>query len=447
MNDLLIKKVSLYIRKYDLLPKFPGKIIVGVSGGVDSSVLLYVLYRLGYNCQAAHCNFHLRGKESLRDEIQACSLAYSMNMNFFKKDFNTWDNAKKKKISLEMAARELRYEWFENLRQEQNAEVIAVAHHRLDNIETLLLNLIRGTGIRGLVGIKFKNKNVVRPLLCISKQEIVQFAIDNKIVYITDSSNFKEVFKRNKIRFKLLPLLRTLNPSIDQTLLYVIRNLEEVAKIYDAHIKIVKNDVFNSNTGIIDIKKLRNLPSPESVLFEILKEYGFNRNVVYSITRAIEANNLSGKVFCTSGYLLIKNRDQFLLVPRNENDENKIYKIDQNEKRITIPTKMEICYEDVRNDFKIECDSNIAYFDIKKLQFPLQLRKWRNGDKFIPFGMRNFQKLSDYFSNHKFSRLEKKNIWILCSGDDIIWIVGERIDHRYRICSLTKKAVIFKYFG
>lgn len=443
MNNLLIEKVSQYIYKNNLLSKLSGKIIVGVSGGVDSAVLLYILHYLGYKCQAVHCNFHLRGEESLRDEKYASLLASSMNVNFLKKDYDTRYIAKQRNISIEMAARNLRYECFENLRQEQNAELIAVAHHREDSIETLLLNLIRGTGIRGLVGIKSKNGKIIRPLLDNTKQEILQFAKKNQILHMTDSSNFDEEFVRNKIRLKLIPLLRILNPSIEKTLLYVIKNLTEVTKIYDAHIEKVINRVFNPKIGVINIIELKKTPSPESILFEILKKYGFNRHIVYNVNRAIEG--LSGKIFCTSQYTLIKDRSHFLLIPSGKNNENKVYLINENEKKITVPFLIKIYYKNIGNNFQIKYNSNAAYFDIEKLQFPLKLRKWEKGDKFIPFGMQNFQKLSDYFNDHKFSKLEKEQVWLLCSGNDIIWIVGKRIDNRYRIKSTTRKAVIFNF--
>lgn len=443
MKDVLIEKIARYIRKNDLLPQYSVKIIVGVSGGVDSSVLLYILRQLGYDCQAAHCNFHLRGKESWRDEKHAASLASSMNVGFFKKDFNTQYVAKQRNISVEMAARDLRYRWFEHLRREQNAEVIAVGHHRGDNIETFFLNLIRGTGIRGLSGIRSKNEKIIRPLLNITKQELLQFAEKNQITYITDSSNLEEKYVRNKIRFKLFPFLQTLNPSIEQVLLRTIENLTEVIKIYDFHVKKMKNKVFNSDIGIINIPRLQESSSPESILFEILKNYGFNHDVIFNIARTVRG--LSGKKFYASQFILIKDRKQFLLIPRNGNSENKVYEIAESEKEIAIPLPIRIYYENVRNNFQIKCDSNTAYFDIDKLQFPLQLRKWKRGDRFIPFGMQNFQKLSDYFNNNKVSRLEKENIWLLCSGNDIIWIIGKRTDNRYKINSTTRRVIIFEY--
>jgi tRNA(Ile)-lysidine synthase len=443
LNDVLIKKVAQYIHKNGLLPQCQAKIVVGVSGGVDSSVLLYILHHLGYKCQAAHCNFHLRGDESSRDEKHAALLASSMNLVFFKKDFNTQYLAQRNKISIEMAARVLRYKWFEYLRQEQNAEVIAVAHHKGDNIETLLLNLVRGTGIRGLKGIRPKHGKIIRPLLDITRQEIVQFAKDNRIVYVDDSSNFEEKYIRNKIRFKLLPLLKTLNPSVEQVLLHTIENLAEVIKIYDSHIEEARNKVFNPDIGMINIIELQKFPSPESILFEILKTYGFGRDVIYNITRAMKS--LSSKEFYSLQYILIKDRERFLLIPREESSKNKIYEINKDDREMIVPLPIRMRYKDIGGDnFQIKCNPNIAFLDVKKLQFPLQLRKWERGDRFVPFGMRNFQKLSDYFNNHKFSKLEKKNTWLLCSRDDIVWIVGKRIDNRYRVSSTTRRVIIFE---
>ncbi|MDR0546860.1 MAG: tRNA lysidine(34) synthetase TilS [Dysgonamonadaceae bacterium] len=429
----MIRKVRLYIKNRRLL-NVNAKVIVGLSGGADSVVLLSILQRLGYACSAAHCNFHLRGEEALRDEKQAIDWAKSLKIPCFKQDFDTLAIAHERGISVEMAARDLRYEWFEQLRQEQGAEAIAVGHHRDDSIETLLLNLMRGTGIKGLAGIKPKNGYIVRPLLDVSKQDILQYAAEKKLPFITDSSNLQDEYTRNKIRLSVMPLLQSIQPSIDSTLIHTMQNVNEAVKIYEFHIREAIAKVFDKPKGTIDIVQLQTLPSPEAVLFELLKEYGFGQDTVHDIVPAM--NRQSGKEFYSPEYRLIKDRQHFLLLPRNCSQEPLMEEI--HEKAIEFVT--------VDEHFEIAKDRNIAYFDAEKLQFPLQIRSWKQGDKFMPFGMNQFQKLSDYFSAHKFTKPEKENVRLLCSGNDIIWIMGHRTDNRYRITEKTRKAIILKLF-
>jgi tRNA(Ile)-lysidine synthase len=444
----MIEKIKKFISEQGLLESVisdsKSKIIIGLSGGADSVVLLYVLHQLGYECWAAHCNFHLRGSESDRDEQLASDVASLWNIPFFKRDFQTQNIASERGISIEMAARDLRYEWFEQLRKEQNIDIIAVAHHQDDSIETVLLNLIRGTGIKGLTGIKPKNGNIIRPLLCVSKREILQFAKKESLPYITDSSNLQDEYVRNKIRLSLIPLLQSINLSFDSTLLQTMKNLNETAKIYDEYIAEAKKKDFNPIEKTIDISVLQTLSSPETVLFEILKDYGFGPDRIQNVATAMKSQ--SGKEFYSAGYLLVKDRKQFFLLPRKQKDSENGYEINKNVSEICFPLSIHFIFEDISENFEIIKDKTIAYFDTDKLQFPLRLKRWEKGDRFVPFGINGFQKLSDYFNNHKFSNPQKKNTWLLCSGDDIIWIVGHQTDNRYRINKKTKRVGIFKLF-
>jgi tRNA(Ile)-lysidine synthase len=429
----MIRKIRQYIDAHRLL-EAGSTVVVGFSGGADSMALLSALQRLGYDCRAAHCNFHLRGEESLRDEDAACRWAQSQGIPFLKQDFDTRGVARRRGISIEMAARELRYEWFEEVRQGCTAEAVAVAHHGDDNIETLLLNLLRGGGIRGLAGMQPKNGYVVRPLLGISREEILRYAAEQALPFVTDSSNLLEEHTRNKIRLTVLPALRTVQPSVRSALIHSQENLNEAARIYEFHIQTAIEQVFDGEKGTIDIPRLQALPSPEAVLFELLKNYGFGRDTIREAAKAMVKQ--SGKEFYSQKYLLLKDRDCFLLLPREAEKGADFWEIHEED----------VEWITVDASFEITKDRNTACFDAERLRFPLQIRPWRQGDKFMPFGMNQFQKLSDYFCAHKFTKPEKEKVRLLCSGEDVLWIVGHRTDHRYRITQATKKAVVVKLF-
>jgi tRNA(Ile)-lysidine synthase len=437
----MLQTVKRYIKKNNLL-NYGEKIVVGLSGGSDSVVLLSILHNLNYECLAAHCNFHLRAEESDRDEQFAAGFAGKLQIPFFKQDFDTCAVAKKKGISIEMAARYLRYEWFEELRKNENAAAIAVAHHQDDSIETLLLNLIRGTGIKGLTGIKPRSGFIVRPLLCVPKVKILQYAQTGNILFVNDSSNNLPEFTRNKIRLQVIPLLKTLNPSINEALSQTMYNLNEADKIYEAEVEKVRNTVFDEKSGCINIPLLKTFPSPETLLFELLKNFGFGKKTVFEIYKAIDSQ--SGKIFYSPTHQLVKDRETFWLSPiENKNEREKIYLIQSDDIGILeIPFRMEIFeYQGI-----VGKEKNIAYLDRDKLHFPLVLRKWQSGDKFIPFGMKGFQKLSDFFNNNKISKPEKEKIWLLLSEENIVWVVNHRIDDRFKIDANTKNVYVIKFF-
>ena len=419
----------------------PAKVIVGFSGGADSITLLHILHRLGYDCLAAHCNFHLRGAESDRDEHVAAEFANHLGIPFLVTHFDTEGEAKARGISIEMAARNLRYEWFEQLRQAHHADSIAVAHHQDDSIETMLLNLIRGTGIAGLTGIKPRNRYVVRPLLCLNRAEIEQYIAAHNLSFVTDSTNLEDSYTRNKIRHHLLPLLETFNPAIRSSLLQTADNLNEVANIYHAHIKKAEQEVFDPDRGAIDIAALKSLPSPEAVLFELLRNYGYNKDDIREILHSTE--NHSGKEFYSHDYRLVKDRD-YLLLTKKPHGQPEEYPIHQEDTHISLPLNLDITYITNEQGTEIRKDPAYAFLDADRLSFPLTLRRWKSGDRFVPFGMQGSQKLSDYFNNNKFSIPQKENTWLLCSGDKIVWIVGHRIDNRYKITTQTKTICVIR---
>ncbi len=436
----MVTKVEQFIRQHQM-PPTGSKIIVGLSGGADSVVLLHILNRLGYDCIAAHCNFQLRGAESIRDKVFSEQFAAAICVPFETIEFDTTAYATRQGISIEMAARELRYEWFDAVKNKTDATAIAVAHHREDSVETLLINLIRGTGIHGLTGIKAKTKSLMRPLLCVTKEDIFQYARQEQLSFVTDSSNLQATFDRNKIRLELIPLLQTLNPSVLEALERTASNLQQTAIIYDDAISLAKNKCFDKEKLAISIPDILLFPSPQAVLYEILSEYGFKRVVIQEIADALSKN--SGKQFFSQTYRLLKDRNYLLLELLNkEKGEISIHPIYEKDLFITDPVPLKIDYVPNNESFALCKNKEIAYLDADKLIYPLLLRKWKAGDSFIPFGMTGKQKLSDYFNNHKFSTLKKENTWLLCSDDKIIWIVGERIDNRFRITKQTKRICI-----
>ena len=436
----MIQIIRNYIDKHcSLEPQ--SKVIVGLSGGADSIVLLYILNKLDYDCIAAHCNFHLRGKESNRDEKFSAEFAASLNLPFFKKDFDTQAIAKERKISVEMAARDLRYQWFDELKENLKADAIAVAHHQDDNIETLLLNLIRGTGIKGLTGMLPRTGNLVRPLLCVSKDEILKYAQKENLNFITDSSNKQDKIIRNKIRLQVIPLLETINPSVKKAITQTMDNLNEAVRIYDIEIEKAIKEIYNKDKSSISIPVLKTFPSPESILFEFLKNYGFGKETIREIYSAMDSQ--SGKTFYSPDYYILKDRNEFLLSSTKDRDENE-YLIMEDTSNLEIPLRMEINIQKNNSSVDIEKTANSACLDYDKLKFPLKIRKWKIGDKFIPSGMKSFKKLSDFFTNNKFSKVKKEKTWIITSGEDIVWIVNHRIDDRYKADFFTKNRYIIK---
>jgi tRNA(Ile)-lysidine synthase len=432
----VLQKIAKYIAKEKLLNN-GGQVIVGLSGGGDSVMLLHALHQLGYQCIAAHCNFNLRGEESERDKNFAENFAGTLQIPFRYKTFNTVAIARERKISIEMAARELRYQWFEELRQSEHADATAVAHHRDDSIETLLLNLIRGTGIHGLTGISPRNGHIIRPLLTISKTEIIQYLNEANLDSVTDSTNLQDEFTRNKIRLKLLPMLETINPSIKEGLLNTAQNIAEAVKIYDSAIEHHISTIFNKQRGTINIPLLKQCPSPRSVTFEILKNYGFSSKTIAGIYKTIDSQ--PGKTFRSPTYHLTRDRDEYIITPVTDRTEPEEYKIAADCRRLELPLKINISVTVNYPSQTISKSKNTASLDLDKLQFPLTLRRWRPGDRFKPFGMNRFQKLSDFFNNNHISRPEKDSVWVLQSGQDIAWVVNHRTDNRFRVEESTDK--------
>lgn len=430
----MIKTIQQYIINKKLFSK-ENNLLLAISGGADSVCLFFALKELGYNVELAHCNFKLRGKESDEDEYFVRELANKYGVKYHVNSFETQKYASEQKISIQMAARDLRYKWFDELLAVNNLDFVITAHHKDDNVETFFINLIRGTGVNGLCGIKAKNKKIIRPLLEISRQEIERYLTKNKIKYRNDSSNSEVKYLRNKIRHQLMPLLKEMNPNIEQIITNEIFVLDGVSKVFQEQMTAIKERLLVQKEGIykLNISELIELQHLEVILFEILKPFGFSE--VDQIIKAI--NSQSGKQFFSDTYQLIIDREQ-IIISALENHQEDI-EIREIEIEIKNPLTMKFAGS---LDFSLNKNPNVAKLDFDKLSFPLKLRKWKNGDKFKPLGMRNFKKVSDFFIDEKYSILAKQKQWILCSEDDIVWIVGNRIDDRYKIETHTKKVYI-----
>lgn len=435
----MIDRVQKFIQSEKLLPH-NAKVIVGLSGGMDSMVLLDLLVLLEYRCIAAHCNFHLRGAESDRDADFVRKWCKNTDIPFTSIDFDTTGYAEDRKISIEMAARELRYEWFEILRKQYEADAIAVAHHRDDSVETVLLNLIRGTGIKGLSGISPRNGYVVRPLLTVSRSEIEDYIIERELPYVTDSTNDQDIYLRNYLRLNVIPNLEVVNPSVKESIIRTSKNISEAEKIYSESIREYIDVVFINDK--INIPMLKKTASPQSVLFELLSPLGFTSSTIEDIFQSMDST--PGKVFLSDRYRVIKDRSDFILEKITSDiisDEH--YLIEEESKEITFPVRFNLRKE--KTPVKIEKKKNILYADADKLKFPLIMRRWKAGDWFIPFGMNGKKKLSDYFTDRKFSLKDKKEAWVILSGENIVWIVNERSDNRYKITDESKNIFIIEY--
>lgn len=428
-------KVENYIEKHQLLEK-ERPVIVALSGGADSVALLLVLHNLGYRCKAMHCNFHLRGEESDRDERFVTALCEKMEITLHIVHFNTTEYANEHSISIEMAARELRYEAFEKLRTEYNAQAIAVAHHRDDSAETVLLNLIRGTGIRGLRGIQPKNGYIVRPLLCVGREDIVDYLKWRNEEFVTDSTNLTCDYTRNKIRLEIIPKLAEINPSIKESLVATAQRISEAERIYrhavEEAIKRVKKD------NCIDIALLKNEVSPATLLHEILSPLGFNSAQTEDIFNSVEHEGT--KMFTTAEWTVIKERNRLIITPKEDFSQEDIILPTKGDVKATSGTLTITRYAEFYGD--IPKQRNIACLDADKLHFPLTLRKTRKGDRFAPFGMRGTKLVSDYLTDRKKSIIEKQSQLVVTDATgEIVWLVNERPSARCCIGEKTKGTV------
>lgn len=430
----MIYKVESFISRHDLLT--PGaKVLVALSGGADSVALLLALIKLGYKCEAVHCNFHLRDAESDRDEQFVRQLCDRKGIKLTVTHFDTTAYAKEKAISIEMAARELRYNLFEELRISSDAEAIAVAHHRDDSAETMLLNLIRGTGIKGLRGIRPKNGYIVRPLLCVGRNDILDYLKWRKEEYVTDSSNFTCDYTRNKIRLELIPLMAQINPSILESLAATATRLGECESIYNKAIEEAIKRVKKEN--VIDIVQLKKETSPATLLHEILSPLGFNSTQTGNMLTALDSDGC--REIANREWRIVKEHDRLVILPQKDNKP--FHGTLPDEGVLDTPTgTLHIATKPFSGD--IPRESNSVYLDYDSLNFPLTLRSTERGDRFAPFGMHGTKLVSDYLTDKKRSTEQKEQQLVVTDADGtIVWLVNERLAAPFCIKESTKRVI------
>jgi tRNA(Ile)-lysidine synthase len=426
-------KVSDFIAKHQLLSR-EGLHLVALSGGADSVALLLVLQQLGYRVEAVHCNFRLRGEESDRDEAFVLALCKSRNIPVHRIHFDTREYAEVHKVSIEMAARELRYRYFEKLRQDLEAETVCVAHHRDDAVETLLMNLMRGAGIHGLTGIRPRNSHIVRPLLCVSRDEIEEFLRSEDQSYVTDSTNLQTDVLRNKVRLQLLPLMEQLQPGATDNLFRSSVYLSEAEKVYNAEIS--RETASTWGQCAIDSNGVLSSPSPLCLLHELLAPLGFNRTQIELIHAHMDDG--VGREFTSSTHILAIDRNSLVVEPIREPmkpmviPETGRYRLDEN-----------VCFDVSRTeDLSISKLADVATLDASCIQFPLTVRTVQQGDRFQPYGMQRQKLVSDFLTDLKRNLLEKRRQLVIADATGaILWVVGLRIDHRYRITPETTMAL------
>lgn len=402
------------------------KLLIAISGGLDSVVLTQLLHTLGFDISLAHCNFNLRDLESDADEAFVKKIGMDLNLPTFTKSFDTKEYAKTQKTSTQIAARALRYAWFKELQEEYQFDYVATAHHLDDNLETFIINLSRGTGLEGLTGIPAINKTIVRPLLPFSRQEILDYAKAQHIVWREDQSNASTKYVRNKIRHQITPILKELNPNLLDAFEKTSSYLKGSQQIIDEHIRQIRKDTSTTDiygNVVFDIAKLKKLPHLNAYLFELLKPYNFTAwNDVAAVFTA-----QSGKQVFSKSHRLLKDRDTMLLTKLPQNSTFSITEISESTSEVMTPLQLSF-----KNTSEQEVKtSNAIYLDRKKLKFPLIIRRWQQGDYFYPTGMQGKKKLSKFFKDEKYSLVDKENTWLLCSENQIVWVIAKRQDRRF----------------
>ena len=431
-----------YIEKNGLFTH-DDRVLLTVSGGVDSMVMLSLFTRCGYRVGVAHCNFQLRGAESDEDEVLVAEEAARLGVECYNKRFDTLAEMERTGESMEMAARRLRYAWFEELRNEHGYTVVAVAHHADDSVETFFINLLRGTGLRGLTGISKQIGRIVRPLMFATRKEILEYAVANKIPYREDSSNRSTKYLRNKVRLGLVPRIREINPKFTSLMRHNIDRLSDAQRFIDHAIERIRDMAVTSDGEIdtIHVERIDAAFPREFVIYELLSSaYGFKGDVIDSLCRALE-QGATGRRFYSRERVACIDRGTVVVAPIAADDPC-VCEVDEGAVRSYCGNAVlyyELADIDTIEDFGVP--EHAAQVDADKLRYPLTLRRWREGDWFVPFGMTGRKKVSDFLTDAKVSVAEKQRQFVLLSGDDIVWLVGRRIDDRYRLTEETENVL------
>jgi len=411
------------------------KLLLATSGGMDSMVLLHLCHQLQLDIRAAHCNFQLRGTESDADEQFVKSECEKLDVLLFVASFDTKAFAEECKLSVQVAARTLRYDWFKSLLINNDYDYILTAHHLDDSLETFLINFTRASGLDGLTGIPKQNGYLIRPLLAFSRKEIETFAKENSIPWREDSSNASDKYLRNKLRHDVIPVLKELNPSLLDSFEKTIANLQQAQSMVDDASRIVYRKVVTDFDlqKKINLDELMQLPNYQAYLYQWLEPFGFTD--WQSITDLVQAQ--SGKQIHSSKHTLLKDRNELIVYPKEITEETEQYLIEKHQSEVNFPLKLTFCnlgYISVQT-------TNTIFVDEDTLQFPLVIRKWQQGDWFYPHGMTGKKKLSKFFKDEKFSLIDKANTWLLCSDNQIVWVIGKRQDERFKVTQQTKNSL------
>jgi tRNA(Ile)-lysidine synthase len=439
----MIEELKEFIYENKLITN-SDRILCAVSGGIDSMVMAHLFVKLQADIGIAHCNFNLRGKESDGDEELVRQFAVTHNIPFYTVKFETKKYAFENHISVQMAARDLRYNWFEEIRVNHNFSLISVAHNLNDNVETFLINLTRGTGIGGLTGMKPKNNCIIRPLLFASRNKIAVYCKENLIDFREDKSNADTKYTRNKIRHSIIPKFLEINPSFENTIIDTSERLNEINEIVTDYIIKTRNEISISNgdTIVYRIKSLQSLSPQLTMLFELFRPYGIRKGQLEDLVKLIDGR--TGTRLFTDDYRVFKNRTD-LVVSKKNNDTGNFFVINSVEDFTNYKYCVSAEIININSGFIMPESSETACLDAKKVSFPMVIRKWKHGDNFYPLGMKQKKKLSDYFIDKKYSVLEKEQCMILESQGSIVWLINDRIDNRFRITKSTTEILILKF--
>lgn len=419
------------------------KILLGVSGGIDSMVMFHLFLRCGYEFGIAHCNFNLRGAESDEDELFVRNNAERHNIPFHVNSFNTTTYASENGVSIQMAARELRYSWFEEIRKKEGYTVISLAHNLNDNIETFIINLVRGSGITGFAGIRPRSENLVRPLLFATRADISEYCEKYEVSYREDSSNIDTKYVRNKIRHLVVPVLKEINPSFENTIDETIARSAEISEIYLRHITGIKNTLLSETaTGLtVKIADIAELSPLNTIIYELFREYGLSRSMIPEFIKLTKSR--SGSQLLTPTHRFIRNRGEILISRTLPENQTRIV-CSSIEELLSAGLPAQISIESCREGFLLPQEKNSTCLSLNKLKFPVTIRNWQPGDTFYPLGMNRKKKLSDFFIDNKFSVPEKEAALIMESDGEIASILGIRTDNRFRITKSTTRCLIVK---